>query len=67
MKKCSNCENIINNNSVYCQNCEKNLCGIPNGSLKNGEFVEDNPFAKGLPAWDVVPPETVVVRRKRKI
>ncbi|OJG24274.1 hypothetical protein RU98_GL001697 [Enterococcus caccae] len=37
---------------------------MQNSDLKNK--AEENPFAMGLPDWDVVPPETIVVRRKRK-
>ncbi|ALS35938.1 putative amidophosphoribosyltransferase [Enterococcus rotai] len=64
MKRCLKCENIINEASTYCNNCEKQLTTIPSSELKNEP--ENSPFAMGLPDWDVVPPETVVVRRKRK-
>ncbi|EOL49337.1 hypothetical protein [Enterococcus caccae] len=64
MKKCLKCENLINEASTYCNNCEKQLTTMQNSDLKNK--AEENPFAMGLPDWDVVPPETIVVRRKRK-
>ncbi|MGX7203040.1 hypothetical protein BCR22_11225 [Enterococcus plantarum] len=67
MKKCANCENLISQESIYCQNCEKDLPNMANGEYKHKVNMEENSFANGLPTWDIVPPEAVVVRRKRKI
>lgn len=67
MKKCSNCESIINNTAIYCENCEQQLKTITNEKEQNLSEDTDKPLAYGLPSWDIVPPESQVVRRKRKI
>lgn len=65
---CPNCNQFNEAGSLFCVSCGKKL-----GEEKVSKTVPDLPeepeissaFAQGLPAWDIVPPQVVVRRKKR--